>query len=325
MSHGPLSVPDLATELGLTTFVEKRFQEQLRQPLAGFALVANKETRAGDWGDEDVSWATLGKMTGVVLSMDIPPIQGDSMSSGKASIEVPIWTKDLVMGGRKWRKLEQAIQRFGMGGVEPTLTQAVADAMAEEINRQILFGSGAGKPGSTTGLLNHTGVQTTAGGDWSDPDVMNTDIGEALATAKGRKVRGTFTLLHNGLDAGVFNTFLNNGGGRRIGENLPSTISRVLEDDTIDQGDAYLVADGPGYYDWLAPQDDPANGFRFGLGAATAGLVDGTGNAPTPPTVQERRDDLMKTRVMRFLNIGTIRPLRTGDNAFTQKITFTVT
>lgn len=327
MSHGPFAVPGLASQLGLTEVIERRFVEQMRQPLAGFALVADKETRVGDWGDEDISWPTLNRMSGVVLSMDIPPIQGDSMTSGKDTVESPIWTKDLVMGGRKWRKLENAVQRFGMGAIDGVLTRAVADAMSVEMNRQILFGSGAGKPGSTTGVLNHTGIQTTTGGDWSDPDVMNDAIGEAVAVLLGRRYRGKFSLLYNPLDGGVFNTFLTNGGGRRIGENLPNTISRLLPEETITQGQAFLVADAPGAYDWVAPQDDPANGFRFGLGAATAGLVDGSGAAPTPPTVQEKRDDLMKTRVMRFLNIGTIRMLRTGNvvsGSPTQKLTFTV-
>lgn len=316
-------------ELGVVEALQEQFVRQLRAPLAGFKLVADKQTRSGDWGNEEHSWREISALTGgVQISMDFPPIQGDSGSTTKQRVESPIWTKDLVMGGRKWRQLELAARVHGLSSFDPILTQEMAEAMAIEKNRQILKGSGTGKPGSTTGLLNHAGVSSsvTSGGDWTDPEVMNDDIGAAYEVLTDRRHRGSVTLLHNPADAGIFNTLLPAGGGRRVEENMPRWVSRVEMDEEVDALTAYLIVDAPGSYDWIAPMDDPQNGLTFGLGAVTAGRVD---NAPTMPatgTMQERRDDLMKTRAVRFLDIGTIRMIRTGTEkggSPVAKLTFT--
>lgn len=299
---------------------------ELRQPLPGLALAAAHETRFGDWGNEEIKWREVSGLNDTVLSMDIPPIQGDGGTTKTRTVESPIWTKDLTMGGRKMRQM-------ALSGFDPILFREMAEAMAVDISSFVLKGATAGTGGLSSdikGLINHSGIGTVTGGDWRDPEVMNDDLGEAFANLGARRQGGPSTLLMNIADSDVTNTFLPAGGGTRIGQNLPTFVRRILfEEDTsiVPTGEAYLINDSRrSNYDVVSPLD--GDGMRFGLGNVTAGDPEAEDRARgLGGTRMQEMDNMMKTRTIRFLNILTMRVNRDtdstgGNRAFTEKISF---
>lgn len=322
------------SERTLIDAIVQEFIRPLRAPKAGIALAADKQLETGDWGDENITWDELSEMGHVTLSMDLPPVRAEGMGSTQQTVESPVWTKDLKWGGRDWRSLLNSVRRrallaergFDRGLVpdlEAMFMEEMGEAMAAEMDAQILTGSGTGLPGSDEGVLNQTGrINITDAGDWRDPDVLNSDIGDALAQVADRNYTGTgWALLHNPADKDVFTELTREVGQRRAAEVLgldaSVDLTRRLESDQVNALEAFLVPDTnhKNSWFWAHPEPDPENGFQFGLGTATPGRVD---NAPpmdvTDPggTVQERRDQFFKTRIVRMLNIGTVMNVRTG-------------
>lgn len=307
-------------ELGVVEALQAQFVQQMRQPKAGFALVAGKTQRGNlDWGNENFSWEEVGDTrSSTVVTMDFPAFR--SATSGdvtKRQIELPFFTQDREMGGRKLRQLELWVRQHGLDGIDQMLTRDEADQMAEDLNKTILKGTPSDLPGEDVGILNHSGVITVSGGTWTDGDVMNSDLSDAFAQIVDRGHRGGFALLHNPIDSNVMNEFLGDGStGERMGDNLPAFISRQLMDAEIAAQTAYLVPEAPGKYDWVLPPDDPDNGLTFGLPGATAGVAEGEIDAITDVgstrTRQERRNAMMQNVKLRFLNCGMIRIIRTG-------------
>lgn len=341
MSYAPMKA---FGSRSLTDAIVAQFLRPLRAPLAGLALVADKQMPVGDWGDENITWDTLGEMSSVTLSMDFPPLRSEGMDWTTATVESPIWTKDIKWSGRKYRALENSWRRrvaiAQATGGQPTLDgvpslgqaiiQEMGEAMALGMNAQILTGSGTGKPGSTTGVLNHTGVINVTGGLWTDTEVMDGDLGDGVSQARDRRYHGTrWALLFNPADEHLFETFLPGGGGARLGDNMRSSISRILPDENVAAQTAYLVPDVNDHnaYKWAHPEDDPTNGFMFGIGNVTPGFVSRGPDMSVlrSGTMQEKRDEMFKTVALRFLNIGTIVPMRTGTGnggSGTVKFTF---
>lgn len=337
-----MSVPMKAIkDVTLTNAIVDEFIAPLAEPRAGLALAADKQLEAGDWGDRNVEWAEVDEDEHVTLSMEIPPINADGARGTTTHTEQsPIWTKDLQWGGRDWRSLMNSLRRraviaesTGITGesllpdVESLAIQGKANAMAKEMDRQILFGSGSGYPGATNGILNHTGVHTiTDGGNWRDPDQMNSDVGSALATLADRGYSNTrWAVVHNPADRDVFTELAGVGGAQRraaeiMGLDADVGLTRRLESKHVTAQRAYLVPDEnhKNSWFWAHPQDAPEDGLTFGLGDVNPIRAD---DAPQTDlaelqqasTVQERRDDLFKTRTLRMLNIGTVVTIREGS------------
>lgn len=337
-----MSVPMKAIkDVTVTNAIVEEFITPLAEPRAGLALAADKQLEAGDWGDRNIEWTEVDDEDSVTLSMEIPPINASGAASKtRHTEESPIWTKDLQYGGRDWRSLMVSLRRRAQIAHETRITdesplpdaeamviQRKAEAMAKEIDRQVLFGSGSDHPGSDNGVLNHTGVHTiTDGGNWRDPDQMNSDVGSALATLADRGYSNTrWALLHNPADRDVFTELLGIGGGFQraadvMGLDGDVGLTRRLESKHISAQRAYLVPDEnhKNSWFWAHPEDAPEDGLSFGLGDVNPIRAD---NAPRADlqalqqagTVQERRDDLFKTRTLRMLNIGTVVNIRTGS------------
>jgi hypothetical protein len=323
MSYAPYPAID---EVGITTALIQGFTRDLRQDLPGLALAAGHESRMGRWFHDDLKWREAGRLKHTVLSMDFPPVQSDSGKLKKRTVEAPIWTKDLEWGGRKARQVEEA-------GLDTVALAERAEAMAEDLSRFILLGADKeifGGSQDILGLINHAGIDTTAGGDWTDPTIMNSDLGVAHAALAVKRQGGNVTLLMNQVNRGVLNNFINNQPVR-IGQNLPPFISRVLfeEDTAIVAADtAFLINDGRRTnYDVVAPPNE--DGLSFGLGNVNLGNAEedfdraiGLGG-----TSMERADQIMRSRTLRFMNILTLKINRDGDSlegdrSFAQKITY---
>lgn len=321
--------------------IRGEFLEELTRPRAGLALIADKQEAHGDWGDFNLTWDELSEMEAVQISMDLPPVRAESIGSTQQSVESPIWTGDLKWGGRKWRSFlnswrrRQVIARetgadFEMPSAETKFINKKAKAILNEINKQILNGSGSSHPGSTNGLLNHSGIITISGGNWLDPDTMNDDLADGIAQARDRRYRGTeWALVHNPADENVLETFMPQGGGARMRDNLQDSISRSLPEEEVAAGEMFLIPDRniEDAYAWVHPEDDPETGFTFGLGTVNAGRMDnGNDRAMLNGSRQEKVNEFMKTRVVRLLQIGTIVPFRTGTargtGSGTVKLTF---
>jgi hypothetical protein len=305
-------------EYGMVRGLIEGFVEPLREPLAAFTILAGSERRTGHWGLETFDWREIEDLGPTVVSMDIPEVRGDSGRIKNKRVEVPIWTKDLTMGGRKWRQYRET-------GLEPFEVPQLARSMARDLNNFFYFGTAEDLPGPDEGLLNHDGVDTTEGGVWggdSGAKQMNRDLHKAISTVNARRHRGTYTLLMNGEDADVFGEFIGDTNVR-IGENLPGTISRILFDEEVDSEECYIINDAPGNWEVLAPMDEAP--FSFGMGNITVGTMDTLGEY-NPLSLgggtMEDIDEFLHSRIIRYMNCLTFRLIRSGDEAAVQKITF---
>lgn len=313
----PYPAPDFENVI---TAVQREFIRPLRRSVAGVNLVRDKVNRFGQWWNYDIQRWTYSEVgDDVVFSKDFPRIQSTSGDITPTTDPLPLITADLEFGGRGWRQMAEA-------GLDTTAMQSRGWRMMQAINKMILVGVGTGKFGPATGLLN-TSVQTTTGGDWSDPRVLNSDIGEAIASLTDRGYGDTsFDLLMKGSDRGVLNEFMEfpTVAGARIGDNLSSAVRQVRFDNEVAAGEAHLVVNEPGHYDVVSPQDDPDSGFTFGLGRANAGSPI-TDDAGIGRTVMENMEAIWQHRTIRMMNILTFRMLRTGsgeNGTPVQKITF---
>lgn len=321
MSYGPYPMYD---DAGVFYALRQGFLEEIRKTdFPGLALAAGHELTFGRWFNEEVRTREIGGLKNVVLSMDVPPIKADGGETKKRSVESPLWTKDLEWGGRRAAAMRAQ-------GLDTAAIRARALAVVEEYNRFILLGAAKAVfngANDIKGILNYSGIATTAGGSWLDPDVMNDDLGSAYEALAANRQGGAVTLLMPRGDAGVLNRFLPDSGGRRIGEALPGFIRRILfEDDTdiVPAGTAYLINDARrDNFDIIAPQNE--DGLTFGLGATN--VVDA--DAPDVGGVSlERIDNIMRARTIRWMNCWTISINRDdasigGSKVWTQKVTFT--
>lgn len=304
-------------EPGVYQAVEEGFITALRQPLAGYAIYADKETRTGDWWNEELKWRDIAEMDDVQVSMDFPPVSADSTSTSTNTVQMPILSKDLQMGGRRARQMVAS-------GLDPQVFREQAWAMAKETNSYLLTGTDSDTAGNSTGLLDTGG--TTSGGDWSNHDTMNQDLGNAIAQVLDRNHTSPFTLMLNTVDADVLNIFIGDGPDRMV-DHLPNQVNRVLVDKNVTAGEAHVIADTP-WFDVVAPRDDPEVGFMFGLGSVTAGPGpnDNPAGEDAGGTRQERFREMTRTTTIRVLNILSPRFSKTGtgdDGAGAQKVTYT--
>lgn len=293
-------------EPGVVEEIQREFVRSLRTPLAGLRLFAGRESRVAHWGIENFTWREVSEMDDIVVSMDIPPVRGDSGTVTKREVTLPIFSKDLIFNGRAWRQIRET-------GLDVVSIGEMGRAMAVEIDNYLLFGNSGGA-GEQAGLLNATGINTVTGGNWGPANTdraktVNADLSAAMQEIVVDDHPGTsFSVVIHPTRLSPFNQFIANTNVR-IGQNLPGGavlgggISAVLTSKAITADDVYVIANDPGNYFWVSPRNE--DGMQFGLGAATAGLA-GSSNRVD----MEKRDEFMKERIVRLLNIITPRVVR---------------
>lgn len=289
----------LGERVGIVQEVANGFRTGLRMPLDGYALFQGKETVLGHWGIEEYKWYEAGEMADIGMSMDIPPVRADSINITPKTVESPILFKDYHVGGRKMKQLREA-------GFDPVVAERLGRVMAVETLSYLLFGSGTGKPGPDTGVLNNADAPTPiTGGNWGPSNTnqaktINKDLAAGVRALLDQGARGPFALVMGTGESDLFEVYVGETN-RRFSEGLPGAITRVIYENSVADGDAYLVPINRGYYDVIRPRDE--DGLRFGLGNATTLPVDQDGNPIEAGTFLRKEDSFMMNVTIRNMNI----------------------
>lgn len=279
---------------GITRSIQKEFVKPLRRPLTGFRLFAGKEVKTESWSQESHTWFETEEMADVVVSMDLPPIQSSSVNVAPKTIGVPLLTKDLVLGGRKAEQIRRA-------GLDPVLTDGMARAMAEEMERALLVGFPAKSGGPTTGLLNDAASPASVSlGAWTDADAINEGLSALIADAIVDEMEGPYALVVNRADVKYLQSFIP-GQSVRIGDNLPgrlvgapnSGIVSILPTTFVNSGTVKLIDMTEGNFHAISPQNEGS--LTFGLGTVTTGEV-------ARSSLMTETDPIMMSRTWRNLN-----------------------
>lgn len=288
---------------GVTKQVQTQILRPLRQALPGFRLFAGREFRTESWTAETLEWWTAGDMKDAIASMDLPPVQSDSVVLAPKTVRVPLLTKDIHMGGRKAAQVRKA-------GLDPVLTEGQGRALAREMERALMVGypANVSGPAAQTGLLNDPDSPASVPlGAFTDAEAINDGIslllGEAADSDLG-ELGGPKTLLINRANAGVFQKFIA-GTNVRIGDNLPGSlpgnlggITNILLSKYVAANTVKLVDTSEGNYHAISPQDE--DGLRFGIGNATVGEV-------SRQTLITAQNPIMMGRTWRALNVVVAR------------------
>lgn len=279
---------------GVTLQIQREFVKPLRRPLTGFRLFAGKEFRTDSWTREELKWFSTSDMTDAVVSMDLPPISNDGVTLTPRSVTIPLLTKDLTMGGRKAAQATEA-------GLDPTLVDSQARALAVEMERALLVGYPAKSGGPVTGLLNDANSPVAVAlGAWTDATAVNDGIAKLIQAAVLAEQYGPYALVVPRSEVALYQKFIGTTNVR-IGENLPGNlpgsvggITAILPSIYENAGYVQLINLEDGNYHAVAPKDEP--GLRFGLGTVTVGEVART-------TLITDSNPIMMSRTWRALNI----------------------
>lgn len=306
-----INIPEID---GVTRIIQREFVKPLRSPKTGFRLFAGKELKSGHWSAETHTWFETTDMSNVVVSMDLPPVQSDSASVAPKTLNVPLLTKDLVLGGRKAEQVRRA-------GLDPILVDGMANAMATEMERALLLGFPANSGGPVTGLLNDAdSPAAVALGALSDAATVNGAISTLVANAIEDDMDGPYALVTSRSpgDIALFQEFIS-GTNVRIGDNLPGSlpgsmggIQAILPSKHVSANTMFLVDLSEGNYHAISPEDEGS--LRFGLGTVTTGEV-------ARSSLLTDADPIMLSRTWR--NLNAIVPRIVRPNAI-QEGTFTV-